>query len=114
MIEMTQQEFENIVQAIIEGKTTRTKLLKELKIDRVTLNSKIQELLVYNPHLYHTFIAKFPYMPREYTHIDWRAMLIDIMKKGYTKFEAEEQYGVSHRTIARKVYKVQEYDETCS
>ena len=111
MIEITQQEFENILQAIIEGKTTRTKLLKELKIDKVTLNRKIQELLVYNPDLYHSFIAKFPYMPREYTHINWRAMLIDIMKKGYTKYEAEEQYGISNRTMQRKIHKIQADEE---
>ena len=95
MIEITQEEFENKIQQVIKGKTTRTKLIKELKIDRVTLNNKIQELLVYNPDLYHCFIKRFPYMPREYTHINWRAMLIDIMKKGYTKSEAEEQYGIS-------------------
>ena len=111
MIEITQEEFENKVEQVIKGETTRTKLIKELKIDRVTLNNKIQELLVYNPDLYHNFIKRFPYMPREYTHINWRAMLIDIMKKGYTKHEAEEQYEVSSRTISRKVYEVEEDDK---
>lgn len=111
MIEITQEDFEKKIQEVIEGKTTRTKLIKELKIDRVSLNNKIQELIIHNPDLYHTFIEKFPYIPREYTHINWRAMLIDIMKKGYTKFEAQEQYEISHRTISRKVYKVQEEDE---
>lgn len=110
MIEITQQDFEGKIEEILLGKTTRKKLIKELKIDRVTLNNKIQELIVHNPELYHRFIAKFPYMPREYTHINWRAMLIDIMKKGYTKFEAADQYEINDRTIARKVYKVQEYD----
>ncbi|MBR6504208.1 MAG: hypothetical protein IKT41_00550 [Clostridia bacterium] len=108
MIEITQKEFENKVRDIIEGKTTREKLLKELKIDRITLNNKIQELVVYNPELHLEFIEKFPYKPREYTHINWRAMLIDIMKKGYTKHQAAEQYEISHRTIARKVYEVED------
>ena len=111
MIEISQKEFENKIQQVIKGKTTRTKLIKELKIDRVTLNNKIQELLVYNPDLYHDFITRFPYIPREYTHINWRAMLIDIMKKGYTKHEAEEQYSISSRTISRKVYEVEKDDE---
>ena len=110
MIEITQKEFESKIENILLGKITRAKLIKELKIDRVTLNNKIQELIVYNPNLYHRFIAKFPHMSREYTHINWKAMLIDIMKKGYTKFEAAEQYGINARTIARKVYEVQEYD----
>jgi len=106
MIEITQIEFEDKVRDIISGKTNRARLIKELKIDRVTLNNKIQELSVYNPELYVEFIKKFPYKPREYTHIDWRAMLIDIMKKGYTKEQAAEQYEINSRTIARKVYKV--------
>jgi len=111
MIEITQKDFENKIEQVIRGETTRTKLIKELKIDKVTLNNKIQELITCNPELYYSFIKKFPYIPREYTHINWRAMLIDIMKRGYTKSEAEEQYGISNRTIARKVYKVQESDE---
>ena len=111
MIEISQEEFERKIEQVIKGENTRTKLIKDLKIDRVTLNRKIQELLVYNPNLYHEFISKFPYMPREYTHINWRAMLIDIMKKGYTKNEAEEQYEVSSRTISRKVYEVEKEDK---
>ncbi len=111
MIKIEQKDFEDKVQQIIDGKTTRTKLIKELKIDRVTLNYKIQELVVFNPELYRKFITKFPYMPRKYTHINWRAMLIDIMKKGYTKIQAAEQYGINSRTIARKVYEVQKEDE---
>lgn len=106
MIKINQQDFENIVRKIISGETTRVKVAKELKTDRVTLNNRIQELAGYNPDLYEEFIKKFPYKPRKYTHIDWRAMLIDIMKKGYTKFQAEEQYEISNRTIARKVYEV--------
>ena len=92
MIKIEQKDFEDKVQQIIDGKTTRTKLIKELKIDRI-------------------FITKFPYMPREYTHINWRAMLIDIMKKGYTKIQAAEQYGINSRTIARKVHEIQKEDE---
>ena len=111
MIKIEQKDFEDKVQQIIDGKTTRTKLIKELKIDRITLNYKIQELVVFNPELYRKFITKFPYMPREYTHINWRAMLIDIMKKGYTKIQAAEQYGINSRTIARKVHEIQKEDE---
>ena len=114
MIQISQQDFENKIKQIIEGKITRTSLIKELKVDRVTLNNKIQELFVYNPKLYIEFINKFPYTPREYTHINWRAMLIDIMKRGYTKFEAEEQYRISSRTIARKVYEVEKEDKYIS
>lgn len=103
MVDISQEDFENKVRKMIDGECTRADLIKELKIDRVTLNSKIQELVVLNNTLYMQFISKFPYVPREYTHIDYEAMIIDIMKKAYTKKQAAEQYGISDRTINRKI-----------
>lgn len=107
MKEISQEEFEQRIQDVIDGKYTRADLIKELRIDRVTLNNKIQELYVSNQKLYFQFIAKFPYKPREYSHIDYEAMLIDIMKKGYKKVEIKEQYGIHNRTVARKIYEVE-------
>ena len=69
MIKISQEEFEAKIQDIIDGKTTRVKLIEELKTDGRTLNTKIQELAVYNPKLYKAFVIKFPYRPKEYTHI---------------------------------------------
>ena len=108
MIEISQQEFEAKVQDIIDGKTTRANLIKELKIDKITLNTKIQELAVYNPELYREFVVKFPYRPREYTHIDYEAIIIDILKKGYTRREWNDIYEVDSRTITRKIYDIEE------
>lgn len=104
MIKISQEEFEAKVQDIIDGKTTRAQLQMDLKIDRNTLNNKIQELVVYNTPLYRAFIKKYPYKPREYTHIDYEALIIDIMKNGYTRREWDEVYGISSRTIIRKIY----------
>lgn len=107
MIEISQEEFESKVQDIIDGKTTRTKLISELKIDRDSLNNKIQELVVYNPKLYKEFIEKFPYQPREYTHIDYEAVIIDILKKGYKRREWNSIYSVDSRTITRKIHDIE-------
>ena len=107
MIEISQKEFEARVQDIIDGKTTRVNLIVELKIDRITLNTKIQELAVYNPELYRAFVIKFPYRPREYTHIDYEAVIIDILKNGYKRREWDDVYGVDSRTINRRIYDVE-------
>ena len=107
MIEISQKEFEAKVQDIIDGKTTRANLIVELKIDRITLNTKIQELAVYNPELYRAFVIKFPYRPREYTHIDYEAVIIDILKNGYKRREWDDVYGVDSRTINRRIYDVE-------
>lgn len=103
MIDISQKEFENMVEKMIHGEYTRADMIKKLHTDRVTLNNKIQELSVSNIDLYVRFVQKFPYVPREYTHIDYEAMMIDIMKKGYTKKQAAEQYGISDKTITRKI-----------
>lgn len=103
MKQISQEEFEQSIQDIIDGKCTRVELQKRYHVDRVTLNNKIQELYVYNIDLYMAFIRKFPYKPREYTHINYRAMVIDIMKKGYNKRQLADQYEISDRTIARKI-----------
>lgn len=108
MIKISQQEFEAKIQDIIDGKTTRTQLQIELRVDKNTLNNKIQELVVYNPKLYRAFVQKFPYRPREYTHIDYEALIIDIMKNGYTRREWDEIYGISSRTIIRKIYCIED------
>ena len=108
MIKISQQEFEEKVQDIIDGKTTRTQLQIDLRTDKNTLNNKIQELVVYNPELYRAFVQKFPYRPREYSHIDYEALIIDIMKKGYTRREWDEVYGISSRTIIRKIYCIED------
>lgn len=108
MIKISQKEFEDKVKSIINGECTRNELIKELKTDKVTLNNKIQELSIENPDLYLEFILKFPYRPRKYTHIDYEAMAIDIMKRGYSSRQAEEEYGISRKTIKRNVEKLEQ------
>lgn len=108
MIKISQEDFESKIQDVIDGRTTRAKLIAELKIDRDTLNNKIQELVVHNPKLYQKFIEKFPYRPREYTHIDYEALIIDVLKKGYKRRELSDIYGIDSRTIARKIYLIEE------
>jgi len=112
MKKISQAEFEAKVQDIIDGKTTRAQLVIELRIDKNTLNNKIQGLVVYNPQLYRAFVKKYPYRPREYTHVDYEALIIDIMKKGYARREWDEIYGIASRTITRKIYCIEDENPT--
>lgn len=103
MIEISQEEFEQKVQEIIDGKLSRKQLTKLLKTDTRTLNNKIQELVVYNSDLYMEFIKKFPYKSKERTDIDYEALVIEIIKNGMTSAVAAAKYNISERTITRKV-----------
>lgn len=103
MIEISQEEFEQKVQEIIDGKLSRKQLTKILKTDTRTLNNKIQELVVYNSDLYMEFIKKFPYKSKERTDIDYEALVIEIIKNSMTAAEVESKYNISARTVTRKV-----------
>lgn len=51
------------------------------------------------------------YRPRKYTHIDYEALLIYIMKHNLTVEEAAEQFGIHRVTISRKVKELEEVAE---
>ena len=61
MKELSQKEFEEQIQRLIDGQTTRKKLAKEIGTDIRTLNKKIMEMSAKNPELYTEFLKKFPY-----------------------------------------------------
>lgn len=81
MKEIADEEFYKRIEDIIEGKTSRNKLAKELETDTRTLNNKIQEMSVYNLELYSKFIEKFPYKSKSRDDIDFEALAIEIIKK---------------------------------
>lgn len=103
MIEISQEEFEQKVKDVIEGKLSRQQLTKFLKTDTRTLNNKIQELVVYNSDLYMSFINKYPYKAKERTDIDYEALVIEIIKNSMTATEVVSKYNISERTVTRKV-----------
>lgn len=108
MIDITQEEFEAKIQDIIDGKLSKTKLVKELETDSRTLNNKIQELSVYNIDLYLKLIEKYPYKQKVRDDIDYEALAIEIVKKSMTTKEASKKYGLGERTIRRKIDSMEE------
>lgn len=58
MKKISQEEFENLVQSLINRETTRKKLAKTLETDIRTLNSRIRKLSEENDELYKKYIKK--------------------------------------------------------
>lgn len=106
MIEISQEEFEQRIRDVIQGKTTRKKLVKDLQIDARTLNNKIQELAGNNISLYLEFIEKFPYKAREREDINFEALLIEMIKEGSYTEDIAKKYEVGERTIRRKINEI--------
>lgn len=103
MINISQEEFESKIEMLINGKITKVKLAKELKTDIRTLDFRIQEMSVSNPELYESYISVLPYKQKGYDHIDFEALVIHMLKKGMNVETAAKQYGISPRTIRRRI-----------
>lgn len=103
MKKLTQQEFEELIRQIIDGKRSETSVIKELKTESRTFNNKIQELSLNNPELYYEFIRVRPYKPKERKDINIRGFAIEVLKTGITVEEMCSKYNIGRRTISRKI-----------
>lgn len=103
MLKLSREEFEEKIRNLIDQKTTRKELIKELKTDSRTLNNKIKEISGYNSDLYYEYITKFPYRTKERNDLDYEALIIEIIQTGMTSEEASKKYNIGGRTIQRRV-----------
>ena len=65
MKQISQEEFEQYVEAIINGEMSKAQVVKELQTESRTLNNRIHELILTNPELHRRYVEKHPYKPRE-------------------------------------------------
>ncbi len=100
MKQISQEEFEQYIQDIIDGKMTRKRLASELETVMRTINHRIMELEGKNPALYQAFIQKFPYTPKE-IKLDVEALAIKVINNGIE--QTARDIGISTRSIARKI-----------
>lgn len=108
---LSQEEFEDLVRKIIEGKTTRKKIAKEYHINSRSLNLKITELAEINPELYQEFIKKFPYRPKTITNVNFVELVKEIMKEDKEIRDLVIKYNISTRTISRRISKMKDSEE---
>lgn len=104
MKEISQEEFEEKLEGLINGSITKQELTKELHIGLKTLNKKIEDLSETNPELYKRIVSKMPYIPRD-IHIDAVSLAVAVIQ--YGREATSEEVGISIRTISRKVKELQ-------
>ena len=81
MKKISNEEFEGLILDLINHKITRKELARMLEIDLRTLHKRIMEVSAINPELYEQYIGELAYKPKERTDIDFKALVIDIMKR---------------------------------
>lgn len=100
---LSQEQFEELVKRVIDGEITRKKISEEYHISERKINSRITELAIKNPQLYQEFISKFPYRPKTITNINFVELIKKIIKEGNQIGILAKQYGISTRTINRRI-----------
>ena len=103
MKKLSEEEFADAIKRLIRGEITKVKLSKELETDTRTLDKEIQKLSATNQELYNEDIRALPYNQKEIDHIDYEALVIYMLKQGFTINEVAEEFNISRRTISRRI-----------
>lgn len=103
MKNISKDEFKQAIRRLINGEITKVKLAKELETDPRTLDNRIQELSATDPELYYEYVDVLPYKQKGIDHIDFEALVIYMLKNGYTADETAQKFEVSRRTINRRI-----------
>lgn len=103
-------EFEKLIQQVIDGEISRKEISKQYHMATRTINSKITELAITNPKLYQDFIHKFPFRPKEITHINFVELTKKIMKEEGELGTIINLYDISIRTFHRRLREMKDSD----
>lgn len=103
MKQVSQEEFEQYIEKIINGEMSKAKVIKELSTEARTLNNRIQELSAINSELYSRYIEKFPYTPRTRKDLDAMQLAMEILAQGKTVEEVAINHKTGRRTIQRRI-----------
>jgi len=103
MKQISQEEFEQYVEAIISGEMSRTQVVRELQTEARTLNNRIHELVATNPELYQRYVEKVTYQPRERKDLNAVQLAVEILKQGKNIEQIAQEHQTGRRTIQRRI-----------
>lgn len=109
MKQVSQEEFEDYIRDLIDGKTTKTAIAKKLETSVKKVNYMIDDLATTNEKLYMELLQKNPYVPRD-TNVDPAALAIEVIK--YGRKDVAQDVGISIRTITRTVTQLKTINPT--
>ena len=104
MKDLTQKEFEQQIQRIVDGEIGKKELAKELNTSIRNLDRKITGLSESNHKLYLAYVKEHPYKPKE-IKVDVEELALYAIVHGISK--TVEEYGMSRKTLSRKIEKLE-------
>lgn len=110
MKDVSQEQFENDIENVIEGRVSLKQLVAKYRTSYDYIHQKILELSYTNRSLYERYIEMFPYKPKTNENISARGIVIELIKNKATIGQLSDKYGIPARTIDRRIKSVEVED----
>lgn len=108
MIEVTEKELEDLVEKVIKNEIKRTELLSILHTDLRTLYARIYNME--NTDLLKRYLEQYPYKPKENKNINYRNLIIELIKNNKRVLDMQKEYEIAERTYRRNIEKIKLQD----
>lgn len=108
MKKISNDEFKYYIERVLNKEISLTDLAKELETTIRTLHEKIQKMFKTDPELYDRYVLDRPYRQKKCTSIDFEALTIYMIKEQLTQNEAADLFGISTKTISRRINDLRE------
>lgn len=108
MIEVNEQKFEELVEKVIENEITRVELASMLQTDIRTLYNRIYNMK--NMELLAKYLEQYPYKPKENKNINYRNLIIELIKNNQRVLDIQMKYEIAERTYRRNIEKMKLQD----
>lgn len=99
-------KMKGIVTSILKGDITAKKASEVYHIDRETIKRKINEFIKEDSSLFRQYIEYLEKSGRDYTSINFRGLLVQMIRNNMSQSEMAQEYGIPARTVSRELEKI--------
>ena len=110
---VSQETLEEICLRLCEKRDNLRSIACRLNLTEETLSEKLFQFLSIprNKELARKYIAYQATLHPDYSHINFKALIVEMIKNDMSQSQIAEQYGIPVRTIGREIEKLREDDE---
>ena len=108
MVNVNEQDLVDTMDKLFENQITMEQAYTGLNIDRLTFKERLEEYVINSKdkELTKKYIEYESRMRPDYSHINFKALLIEMVKTNSSQAEIANEYGIPARTIGREIEKL--------
>lgn len=112
-VEVSDKELANICEKVCGRRDTVRNIANDMQIDERTLREKMLEFLnrEENAELLKRYIEYQATIHPDYSHINFKAVVITMMREDVSQSQIASELGIPARTISREIEKLKESDK---